>query len=520
MELSAIKHLVNNNEQFNNENSTIPSIADQLKEYSGSKIRSEVIDSRIQVDYGYVKNDFFRQMVEFENRTHEPLEFVEPPVYGYWLTYELLNKDQLNYYLYWRSECRKGNYLESDSAYIYINIYELLSGIGYKDPIDGYNQMLGLWKNYRKVSLGFDKHMFKWTFDFAAMHRLPYSVPDFFDGNIGSTQDIVSLVIWEYSKLTPLKLPISIINSLCEHNIFNSNFYKNGNQELMKDALPRVIALLDANLRRNSNTTLLDTYGPKHFNTSTYYLFSGAVCSCALKRARIQVRPYLSWPGLSNYITNIMKFAENELRDIMGYRGKLRNIEIDESEAALIHAFLRKEYSNTTIKIGYRQPEKVVINFDSLDELRKESDDVRDALYVEDSDQLIDEYEREKFESFSNMDTYEQLSIEDMAKPQSDTHSINFESDDTDIQNFLESLTTIELGLIQIIISGADIENKVQSLMANNNTFLDLVTDEINSKSMDELGDILLEYNGDNYSIVEEYEANIKRAIYNGGSAE
>ena len=73
-----------------------------------------------------------------------------------------------------------------------------------------------------------------------------------------------------------------------------------------------------------------------------------------------------------------MRFTENTLREIYKSRGRLRGVTVDKDIEGLIKKFLEKEYSP-------KKPlEKNTLKLDvnSINELRKQSDAVREALEV------------------------------------------------------------------------------------------------------------------------------------------
>ena len=117
------------------------------------------------------------------------------PFMSYWPTYDSMNKAQQAWYFYWRSQIRQGNYIDTDLSYIFVLIYELLSGIGWQDPQEEY---------------------------------------------------------------------FSLIDALSDYSLVKSKFYKDGNQDLMHEAIPRVIALADAALRKNKQKGIVTIQPPQN----------------------------------------------------------------------------------------------------------------------------------------------------------------------------------------------------------------------------------------------------------------
>lgn len=324
---------------------------------------------------------FMTDMAKYADKVGEKVPFV--PFMQYWPTYESMDKQQRAWYFYWRTQVRNKNYVDTDLSYIFVYVYELLSGYGWREAEDGYQQLLSLWMSYRESFPKLDSYLFAWTFDFAQIHNLEYSVPDIPDIQLPNQLTIRDVLIDQHSGDKPLKLSFALIDALCDYSLVSSKFYKDGHQALMQEAIPRVVALADAALLKKGKRGILAAYGPNRTRKQSYYVFQSAVCPDANKRVDISVKAYTSSQKLRNYINELVRYGENILRALYGCRGRLRGVTLDEETANLIEAFLKKEYTpaKRTAKTTAQKIE-VNLNFDSIDVLRTQSDAVRDALDV------------------------------------------------------------------------------------------------------------------------------------------
>lgn len=75
------------------------------------------------------------------NERGEPAPFA--PFMSYWPTYEHMMESQQRWYFYWRSEVRAGRYPDTDLSYIFVYVYELINGVGWSDPPEGYKGSTG-----------------------------------------------------------------------------------------------------------------------------------------------------------------------------------------------------------------------------------------------------------------------------------------------------------------------------------------------------------------------------------------
>lgn len=349
------------------------------------RIKTSISDDRLTFDfdddYRYGSN-FTKDMAKLENKTGDKAPFV--PFMQYWPSYDSMNKQQKNWYFYWRTQVRQSVYLKTDLSYIFIHIYELLSGFGWKNPEDGYNQLLALWTTYRDEHPKLDHYLLNWLFDFAQLHNLEYRIPDCSDVSLPYQPAIRDILIDAHSTEKPLKLSFALIDALCDYSLVNSKFYKEGHQLLMNEAIPRVVALADAMLIKNKGKGILEFYGPKRTKQQSYYAFQGANCINANKRINVSVKGYTSSQKLRSYINELVRYAENILRELYGSRGRLRGVELDDETAKIVKSFLIKEYSPKKTSAETLKKAEVKLDFTNINELRNQSDAVRDALEVSD----------------------------------------------------------------------------------------------------------------------------------------
>lgn len=326
---------------------------------------------------------FFRDMKKYADTVGQKAEFV--PFMQYWPTYDSMDRRQRAWYFYWRTQVRDGEYPDTDLSYIFVHIYELLSGCGWKQASDGYNQLMSLWMSYRERFPKLDHYLFGWIFDFAKLHQLDFTMPKICDLQLPSQAVIRDLLLDQHSNEQPLRLPFPLICSLCDYSIMGSKFYKDGHQQLMQEAIPRVVALADAVLLKEKGRGIFAIYGPNRPRKQSYYAFQSAVCPEANKRIDLSVKAYSVSTRLRNYVNQLVRYSENVLRSLYGYRGRLRGVELESELSSLVESFLKKEYTpkKNTEKAPPKQVE-VKLDFDSIASLRAQSDAVRDALEVAD----------------------------------------------------------------------------------------------------------------------------------------
>lgn len=346
-----------------------------------SSYASEGVKVSVSVHNPYTK--FFTEMERNASREGKTAAFV--PFMSYWPTYDSMNKAQQAWYFYWRSQIRQGNYVDTDLSYIFVLIYEILSGIGWQDSHEGYQKLMQLWAAYRKKFPSLDHYLIGWTFDFTQQYNLEYRLFDIDEYPRLTPSVMTDILIEQHAEDVPLKLYFSLIDAISDYSLVNSKFYKDGNQDLMHEAIPRVIALADAALRKNKQKGILDTYGPSSVKKQEYYAFTSAVCPQANKKRHVAVKNYSAYPGLRAYIKELIRYSENTLRELRGYKGRLRGVTIDEETAKLVEIFLKKEYGQPTTQENELNKKPVTLDHGKIKCLIDDSELVRKALGVEET---------------------------------------------------------------------------------------------------------------------------------------
>jgi hypothetical protein len=352
-----------------------------------SSYASECVKVSVSVHNPYTK--FFTEMERNASRGGKSAAFV--PFMSYWPTYDSMNKAQQEWYFYWRSQIRQGNYIDTDLSYIFMLVYELLSGIGWQDPHEGYQKLMQLWAAYRKKFPSLDSYLTRWTFDFTQQYNLEYRLSDVDENPRLAPSVMADILISRRVEDVPLKLNFSLIDALSDYSLVKSKFYKDGNQDLMHEAIPRVIALADAALRKNKQKGILDIYGPSSIKKQEYYAFSSAVCPQANKKTYVTVKDYSTYPELRAYIKELVRYSENTLRELRGYKGRLRGVTIDEETAKLIENFLKKEYGKQATQAKEPSKPKAIIDPEKIKIITKESYDTSKALDTTSLDTTIPE---------------------------------------------------------------------------------------------------------------------------------
>jgi len=193
----------------------------------------------------------------------------------YYPYYQNMGYDYLRTYFTWRTRVRNGDIQPTSLSYIYLYIYELLSGIGTSDPADGLEKLLALWNNTSFIRPGVEKYLPKWFKDYFIFYEMQgetedYSVASAKQGNDSPTviaqssppDDVAHrsnpVSTFSFSKFVEkhnmqkyyslsllfdenVENKLELWNSISSYDTANSRFYKDGNEQLLNDCFEMVL---------------------------------------------------------------------------------------------------------------------------------------------------------------------------------------------------------------------------------------------------------------------------------------
>jgi len=198
----------------------------------GSAAASQNVTQKVQARTP--RERFILQMEQYESLEGQNAPFV--PFDLNTPTYESMMPDEKSWYFYWRSQVRNGDFPQTDRGYIYVYIYELLSGFGWRDAKDGFEKIVAVWFAYRDKFPTIDEDLYDWVIDFCLLNEIHFDmlrIGSVVTEGISKRRQIRNYLFMMQMEENPLKLPFSSINQLCDYAITDSKFYLNGHQHLI-----------------------------------------------------------------------------------------------------------------------------------------------------------------------------------------------------------------------------------------------------------------------------------------------
>lgn len=341
-------------------------------------------------DFRYVTKEqqFVQKARELAWHVEEEAPFVA--FKSYWPTYDQMARDQFKWYFYWREEVRSGRYPDTDLSYLFVYFYELIHGVGWSDPLQGYALMEQAWTAYRKRYAKLDTYLREWLYDFMIVHGLDMPIRETYQRFPRVLSSELKEKEWKRRfSLQPVELTWELLLDLLDYDVEKSRFYQeNGGKDLERYA-PKVIALVDSYLAKIKGQRLIDRFQPRPRQVKRH-LFRSAVYDHGLygRNVVLTVVSLSEHAPLRSYITGLVRLTENKLRELRGFKGRLRGADVVEPEVEeVITRYLKKEIHEEQEAERRQAIPEVQIDTGKLRRLQQESDQVRDMLLTEEAGQ-------------------------------------------------------------------------------------------------------------------------------------
>jgi len=409
----------------------------------------------------------------------------------YYPTYHDLTVGQARTYFTWRTKIRQNIYEKISDSYAYIYLYELLNGIGIKNPEEGLDKLITFNKNYaQKFSPEMGAYLERWIRDYIIFYNINKANDTFFV----KEQD-------NDKKYEQLLYPDQFSNHEVAENLIKLSNYKIRNSPLYKKSIEKFEYLLVLIWHkildlRNDGFDFFTSY-IAYKNQMTIQLFSAAVFNHELEPQTTsyeidQIRKYFydkekdTWycesywglTGQKSIMGNFLHEVDREIRLRFNLGRNLKPRKIEKHYLEAIRDGI-KEYQIEEQKL--KQP-KIEFNLSQLSTIREDAAGTRDSLLTE-----------------------EELQAEQEEREQIEETVVNDEQEDY-------GLSSEEMATIILLLKGKDLDKylKEHHLMAA------VIIDNINEKLFDEFGDNVIEFINDIPTVIEDYQEDLEDMFLKG----
>ncbi len=464
----------------------------------------------------------YRYYEDFELTMHKYLrltvkEAERVPFFSYVPQYSQLSKQRLSWYLYWRSLCRRREYVQTDLSYIILYIYELLNFENPRHPDRIIAELCSLWRAYRAEYHQLDRYLPDWVCDYCLIHAV--SLPT----------DIVSDFIYdttEHSTLKGFYYGAENVGSdaytwgmICAASLYNykkSKYYTDENK-----------ALFDTHIKAAVSFALGEKLGGGSEGERSYVrhkrdVYVGALCTAAAKRTLyIEHIPLTQARLLRSETTLAIKHAENRLRGILGIKSRLSTVGLDlklkektdryfaEAFGAEISSEHRRTQETEPDYMAYydsqthgtelcRAADIEAASWDTAQLMCESFDEDDELLFAEqDSAQKEDKKEKSDISKEASKSSAEAVPL------------LDFEAYENEEGSCELCLDFCEREVLSLLLLGKSKE--AERTAAEHGRFLSAVCERINEAALDILSDIVTEQRDGEYYVLSDYESEVKQ---------
>lgn len=451
-------------------------------------------------------------------------KFCNPkPLFDYYVTFDMLDEDQLKWYFYFRQRALSGEYLETEISYIILFSYELINYTFNDSAAFNISMLIRLYENYLEKQPRLINYLPGWIFD------LLWEV----DEKELALEWGSSLIVYKepiFNKINEQKDELERIPfTLWKHYIqkLRRTEFLKGNRNKIYNVFKQSISLLNDTYKMQ-NTNLIEKWfnvtETKHFRN----LFASAYIAREAGKIQMSIQAVEANKCLYAEVTALFRMSENVIRDLEKDKRRLKvedvlpenfeNILIDRIQSQKNNKIRdRFKLVQTTIStdshvnIPKPQLEKKVeklieFNKSKIEILSKQSEELQrtfrdkgyededcDAEIQENTPMIIQESEIATSLINSSLNIFDKLNDVNVASSSGE-------------EGFNNSLTNREK---EYILSFQDFKRDIYEskiYFKQNGIMAGTFISKINEKANKYLEDNLIELNKDYYEINDEFE--------------
>ncbi len=439
-------------------------------------------------DFGYYSSFYEDGVKYYEIQGHE---CSEPSFFSWVPQYSQLDPDQLAFYFYMRSELRAGRYIKASYSYVLLYIFELINIE--KTKSNALSQLSFVWRSYRKHYPKLDSLMKEWISDFCFINRLSPNSKDLGDA-------------YKIAAETAIVRELFLCGDKTESELLSSDelagtllrYCSNYDWRTSKFATKENIPLYEKHILGALKKSLLNFRGENSFFVGFGELkreaFLNALCTPSCKyRIEVSFCSLTRSHELRFLITDIVKHTENRIRGYLGIKSRLTIYSLPVNVRKSIDEYMDSALpGKRMIRKNEEQNE-----YDKLYDLPKHTFSLESAKKIEESSwnttkKLIEAFEDEEktdAETDSVVEIFSPVVVEDG----------NVKSEE---EMLLEALKPYMDFISSALSCDLCSQNRI-SLQSG--LMIDSLADKINEISAEIYGDIILEKNGEVYTVIEVY---------------
>lgn len=423
--------------------------------------------------------------------------------FSFYPRYSQMTRNQFSYYLWWRENIRQENYIPTDQSYVKLYMTELICTQDGEDVYDAANKMCFL--IIQKSNSDIRVSLLRDLATFCMLNKIP--CPD------SLPLDMMPIDLLEEAYQS-FYLPLNsktrytygdvALSYISLYNYKKSKFYNETYR-----------SQYDKYIRGAVNELFRDDTSYKKILSSVSGIFSTRLYRSRLFASKPNFCSgntdiYISYYPVNiiyGLVTDAVRYAENKLRELLHIRTRLAISELDRDIMLTLDAYFDREFDprdipSTKQEHTPRAQEVKREEYEKLYDLPISPLSLEKASMIEKSSwettfKLTEAFSGE-YGTCDAKDINTEVDIEDTA-PTSTANDPLPESDESDLKASFGKLYTF----ISLCKSG-DVSAQKEFAKGENMTLCELA-DIANERACDILGDIIIEENGNGYSVISDY---------------
>ena len=449
--------------------------------------------------------NFYRQakfMEDYEDDYHGQVCDIS----GYFTTYHDLSDKQLRAYFTWRTEVRNGVYNKTFTSFIYLYIYELLCGIGSSSSVDSLNKLKEFEEKFieggfLEDSTQIKRNLHRWYLEYSLVKGFSVDeVKKYIEKDV-LYRDHVLEILKKSGNYNDIEIFESISFFAGKRFLNSVSLKKEREKSIIIYAYVWKFILKAGNidgksifthcfgrLQNRSIYPLLNAvYRDDKVISDIDYIVNG-VRSYHCKSGRWKEKSYIRACFNKKKLVSIVHEIDRLIRDEfkLGYYLK------PNMEDTRIADLIAVAFNEAVKEIKHNERKRINIDFSVLKKIRNDAEITKTNLLVDEDIDEKDDIQNTIEKHYIEYDDGNKSKTEN-----SDFNKISEKSDD------------INLNILKYIVAGKD----YKQLIRLNNMFTSIITDNINEAFFEEIGDNILECEGDEIYLVEDYREDILNII-------
>lgn len=429
--------------------------------------------------------------------------------FRYFPTYHDLTVNQLRGYFSWRTQVRKGNFQPFSSSLACMYIYELLCGIGCQGPQDSLAKMQDLKKGFFDSGIGdpdLGRNLDHWMMEYAIINNFPGE----------EVRKLADPVLLEKDRaLTVLKNPEACGDKEVVESIFRFTGSRSERSPIFKKEQPgwaimaKAWRLMIKECRIDGEDFFTACFGK--LKKYAWYPLANTIHLPApdlsdrtfvLDPCRIYVRKdrawsqerydslYLNRGKVQAFFHEADRLIRKQLKTGAYLKPKEDEAWVTPYVGEAIEGWIKEEEDS-------KKPH-VTIDFSKLNKIRQDAGITRDSLLTEEEKDMVEEVSPAP-EMTSALDAGQPLSAEPIKRSDEPEPAATAATSDGD--PYIE--------LLSLLLEGKPVDD----LIRQHHWMASVVTDAINERFFEEIGDTILECDGKTISLVEDYREDVTKIV-------